>query len=242
MHRFVLAEFNTHRVFSRNSASSRAIPFQKQVDRVLHDPAIPIKWASEQPGMSGGDELDVPERATAIAEWLLARNAAVRNADSLANLGVHKSVCNRLLEPFLWHTVIVTSTEWDNFFELRCNPAAQPEMRVAAEAMREAYEESNPTDINGWHMPYMDEQALYDCEASGEDPRYVSAAKCARVSYLTHDGRRDVQKDADLYRRLVENRHLSPLEHVARPCQCLAPMRHLGNFHGWDQLRHMEGL
>ena len=122
--RFVLSEFNTHRVMSRNSASSRAIPSGKLIERALNDPVVPIEWGRNQRGMQAGDVLSEEDAAKALRVWLAARDAAVARARELLELSVHKQVLNRVLEPFLWHTVIVTSTEWRNFFELRCAPAA----------------------------------------------------------------------------------------------------------------------
>ena len=160
MHRFVLAEFNTHRAFSRNSASSRAIPVRKQISRVETETAFPVSWPREQPGMQGGDELDDGLGAAANAVWRNAMQDALEHAAALAEIGVHKSVVNRLLEPFMWHTVIVSSTAWENFFGLRCNSLAQPEIRVAAERMRRAFENSEPSRLEPgeWHLPYVDEE------------------------------------------------------------------------------------
>ena len=146
LHRFVLAEFNTHRVFSRNSASSRAIPVQKQLDRVSDEPALPLKHPREQKGMQGGDELegqDLLDAQDLIRDILLDVTDNIQiymNRHPDAEHRLHKSVLNRYLEPFMWHTIVVTSTEWDNFFGLRCSPLAQPEIRAAALLMRDAYE------------------------------------------------------------------------------------------------------
>lgn len=121
--RFVLAELNTHRAFSRNSASSRAIPFNKMVEMVKTDPFIPIAWQKNHKGMQGTEYLDKSYNSSgyyAEYAWLEARNRAVDLATSLDKLDVTKQLTNRLLEPFLWHRVLVTSTEWGNFFELRC--------------------------------------------------------------------------------------------------------------------------
>ena len=117
--RFIHGELMTHRMFSRNSASSRAIPFKKMVKMVEEDPFIPIAWQKDHKGMQGNEYLDfnVP---SCTGEWLRARSQAVRFAKELNAHGVTKQLCNRLLEPFMWHTVLVTATEWDNFFELRC--------------------------------------------------------------------------------------------------------------------------
>lgn len=244
MHRFVLAEFNTHRVFSRNSASSRAIPVRKQIDRVLNDPAVPLEWRAEQKGMQGGDLLSESAQHKAKADWLEASGMAVEMAESLITHGVHKSLVNRLLEPFMWHTVIVSSTEWSNFFVQRCSPLAQPEIRSVAECMRAVLRMSQPIplQLGEWHLPYVDEgdrRARDYASFSEDDWCKISAARCARVSYLTHDGKRDPNEDLAMYGRLVtaEPPHASPLEHVATPAALGVPVD--GNFDGWRQLRHI---
>ena len=256
--RFVLAEVNTHRAFSRNSASSRAIPARKQIRRVVDDPFVPLVWASERPGMQGGDELTGWRRSAAKVAWRAASLGAAGMARAMVGLGVHKSIANRLIEPFCWHTAIVTATDWDGFFEQRCTPLAQPELRVAAEAMRAAVEASTPRPLRRgeWHLPYIEAE---DWQEAGQMTaeawvidlvRSVSVARCARVSYLTHDGRRDLGADLALYDRLVTARppHASPLEHVATPCRHLPIAEytgdvvrpgHCGNLQGWDQLRHV---
>lgn len=277
IHRFVLAEWNTHRVMSRNSASSRAIPFRKQVDRVMTQAAVPVRWATEQKGMQGGEPLTGDDAMDAEEAWLAARSDAVHNAMRLADMGVHKSVINRLLEPFMWHTIICTATEWSGFFHQRCHEAAQPEIRVAAEALRDAMSRSEPIEIDygDWHLPLIateDVEQVYDeSDPYSTDGRLepldilkrISAARCARVSYLTHDGRRSLDKDLDLYERLTDRTespddpvHWSPLEHVATPCdQCrdgvhlewlhsrmdseiVGATPHPGNLRGWLQFRH----
>ena len=125
--RYILAELNTHRMFSRNSASSRAIPFEKMLKSVEENPFIPIAWQKDHKGMQGGEyilpashENDKPCAEDLQSQWLEARDSAVYNAKLLANYGTTKQLCNRLLEPFMWHTVIITATEWENFFALRC--------------------------------------------------------------------------------------------------------------------------
>jgi thymidylate synthase ThyX len=245
-HRFILAEVNTHRVFSRNSASSRAIPVTKQIDRVVTDPAMPIKFASEQRGMQGGDEVE--ELAEAKAMWLKARDSAVSQARGLVQAGVHKSVTNRLLEPFMWHTAIISGTSWENFFALRANPLAQPEFQVLAGMMEGLYRTSEPQELGlgEWHLPYLQED---DPHMNLTEQIKISVARCARVSYLTHDGKRDIDKDLDLYNRLTnaDPMHSSPLEHVATPWgwnawhpdlrRKLGARPRIGNFVGWRQHR-----
>jgi thymidylate synthase ThyX len=231
--RFVLAEFNTHRQFSRNSASSRAIPSSKLIERIERDPVIPLEWGRNKAGMSASERLSDQEACAAARIWLRARDDAVAYARQLQALNVHKQELNRILEPFLWHTVIVTATEWENFFELRCSENAQPEIREAAVRMREAIGASRPRDVGygQWHTPLIqdDEYAL-----PAQTRCQISAARCARVSYLTHEGKREIEKDLELYERLKRDRHLSPFEHVATPA---SDSGFHANFRGWVQMR-----
>lgn len=236
LHRFVLAELNTHRQFSRNSASSRAIPVRKVIDRMLETNVFPAEWVTEQKGMQGGEQLPRRSENTAREIWLDARAAAISNAKKLADLGVHKSIVNRILEPFMSHTVIVTSTAWRGFFDQRCSRLAQAEIRLAAEAMRDARKNSHPELVRAgqWHLPYTTADERFSLDLA--TLKKISAARCARVSYLTHAGTRDLNADIDLYDRLVAETppHVSPLEHVATPAVSTAP----GNLVGWRQLRH----
>jgi thymidylate synthase ThyX len=231
--RFVLAEFNTHRQFSRNSASSRAVPTSKLIERVEREPVLPLQWGRNKAGMSASDVLTDGEADAARRIWLKARDDAVAHARQLLELKVHKQELNRILEPFLWHTVIVSATEWDNFFELRCGINAQPEIREAAVRMREAMAASRPQSMQygEWHTPLLqdDERSL-----DVEERKRISAARCARVSYLTHDGTREIVKDLELYERLRTDRHLSPFEHVATPAR---DADFHANFRGWLQMR-----
>lgn len=269
--RFVLAEFNTHRVFSRNSASSRAIPIAKQLRRVIEDPYVPIEFGSNQPGMQAGPALTAERREAAEREWLRARDDAVRRVLGLVArpgalaadgdllealhevetairdkaqpvdwLNVHKQVANRLLEPFMWHTVIVTATEWDNFWNLRCHPDAQPEIRLTAERMRAAREASEPRELDWdeWHLPLVRPEDREE-GSSIDDLVKISAGRCARVSYLTHAGKRDLAADVELHDRLLASGHMSPLEHPARPLSPveLKESEWSGNFRGWRPYR-----
>lgn len=257
-HRFILAEFNTHRAFSRNSASSRAIPYQKMRAKALETPALPLSWPAEQKGMQGGEEAFPEAQREFEAVWLTARDKAVQVADQLHEMGLHKSVINRILEPFLPHTIIVSATDWQGFWDQRCHPDAQPEIRVAAEVMRDAYNASTPLELEwgDWHLPYIsdEERGEFPLKTRGLDTGVyeglkllhinpllkISAARCARVSYLTHDGKRDVYKDIELFERLHTHTppHASPLEHVARASYNYRK----GNFHGFQQLRHALGM
>jgi thymidylate synthase ThyX len=231
--RFILAEINTHRTFSRSSASSRAVPVKKMIERVAHSPAFPVEWGRNKAGMSASETISPEEEEQARMLWLRARDAAVEAALALSELKVHKQVVNRVLEPFMWHTAIISATEWENFFTLRCAPNAQPEMQTAAKMMRSAMEASQPRrlEMGQWHVPLVqdDERAL-DLELQ----KQISVARCARVSYLTHEGTRDLEKDLDLFTRLKGERHLSPFEHVATPA---GDTQFHANVRGWIQMR-----
>lgn len=240
-HRFILAEFNTHRAFSRNSSSSRAIPTNKTMNQVITNPALPLVYPREQPGMSGGEIIEMSASAEEI--WMAAGDAAVGFANQLVELGVHKSVANRLLEPYMWHTVVVTATDYDNFFVQRMQNSAQPEMVSLAYRMHEALLASTPTavDWGGWHLPYIqdDEQELYEPEIC----RQLSVARVAGVSYARVGEVRMIEKDLALYDRLrsASPPHWSPFEHVATPAELVMPNAVMGNFYGWQQLRHLVG-
>lgn len=237
MHRFVLSEFNTHRVFSRNSASSRAIPIAKQTAKIDSNPAFPVEWGSNQSGMQAGDLLD--ERSTRKAKkiWKRASRQSIKAAKLLENLGVHKQITNRVLEPFMWHTVIVSSTEWDSFFEQRCSELAQPEIRYAALAMKSAYDHSVPDFIvtGEYHLPYLQPEEFY---LDDNIKIKICIARCARVSYLTHDNKKSIAKDLELFERLrtAEPPHWSPMEHIATPST--DGLNSSGNFDGFAQIRH----
>ena len=261
--RFILAEVNTHRMLARSSASSRAIPVEKRIIEVEADPFVPESFGKNQRGMQALVDLEANEAQLARQEWLLACRMACSHAKTLAGLGVHKQLANRLIEPFAWHTAIITATDWDNFFNLRRGPEAQPEFKRIADLMWEAREASlpMPVAVGEWHLPLIDDEdrswaLCADPPGSFADKLVrVSVARCARVSYLTHDGRRDRAEDLALYDRLVAPGHMSPLEHVARPMTArereLFVTRNLrgdafgyycGCFDGWVQHRkHVAG-
>jgi thymidylate synthase ThyX len=233
MPRIVLAEFNTHRALSRNSASSRAIPVEKRIAAVRANPFVPASFGANRPGMQAGDDLDEVRQTHARERWLAACTYACDYAEALAVLGVHKQHANRLIEPFAWHTVVVTATEWANFFALRCHPDAQPEIRRAAALMRDALHWGQPraVGLREWHLPFVTDE---ERDTPGTNWRKVAVGRCARVSYETHDGRRDPAADVALCDRLRASGHMSPFEHVATPHR--HPSR-IGNFKGWVQMR-----
>lgn len=248
--RMILPEFNTHRVFSRNFRSSRAVPVAKLIDEVLEAPYEPYIWLRNRPGMQGGDAMSEAEIERARTRWRNAAREAAYSAMDLAELGVHKQWANRGLEPYLYAHGVVTSTDWDNFFELRDHKDAQPEIQALAKAIKAAFEGSEPQPLEPgqWHLPFVTdyERDWLDLETQ----KKISVARCARTSYLTHEGTTPfVHKDLQLYQDLVGARplHASPAEHQATPDGHYEPdlpgddgweAPHLhGNLRGWNQNR-----
>lgn len=233
MPRCILAEFNTHRQFSRNSASSRAIPVKKMIERIRKDPYLPVAWCKNEPGMQAWEPLPESVQMECNKLAIAHLDTTIRFVEELIARGVHKQYANRYLEPFAYHTVIVSATEWSNFFAQRMHKDAEPHMQIVAQSMYDALRASSPRmlGLNDWHLPYIqpDEMML---------PYYtlckVSVARCARVSYLTQDGVRDIEKDIELYDRLLGSGHWSPFEHVAYP---VSPITRSGNFKGFKQYR-----
>ena len=296
--RMIHGELMTHRVFSRNSASSRAIPFKKMMEMVEKDPFIPIAWQKDHKGMQGTEyftksDLAAEEFKEEIPDtviehltqvWLTARDNAVRDAKYANEIGLTKQLCNRLLEPFMWHTVLVTANEFDNFFELRCpkyqtpvsrsvepqkswkdltevhsNPenlerleanknnwifkmqhslsAAEIHIQALAEAMWDEYNQSKPKQLNSgeWHIPFgdtFDENELtkilnriYPIQPASLNWQInqindlkikIATARCARLSYMTFEGKIDYEKDIALHDQLLSSHHMSPFEHCAK--------------------------
>jgi hypothetical protein len=235
--RFILAEFNTHRMLSRNSASSRAIPVKKRISQVMSDPFIPEQFGRNQKGMQAHAELGEVKASEVRSWWVAALHYSVFTADKLADLNIHKQLANRLLEPFSWHTVVVTATDWDNFFHLRCHPDAQPEFQKIAGMMRDVMEASTPAELiqEAWHLPYTNPHAWF--VAGNRHAALVSAARCARVSYLTYDDKRDTEADLALATKLLAAGHMSPFEHPATPMDTAT--KYYGNFRGWMQYRKL---
>jgi hypothetical protein len=251
--RFIHSEIMTHRMLSKNSASSRALPVSKLIKQVLESPVVPIRFGSEQRGMQTGGEVD--DVASCEDAWLAARLGAVDTAHKLIDLGVHKSIVNRLLEPWMWITIVISGTEWDNLWKLRIHGDAEIHFQRIAGMAKEAMDQSVPIHrcidgndiLNAWHMPFIDDSDFdsalqYVDSFKGTDTildvlKKSSVARCARVSYLTHEGTRSVEKDLELFERLVQGSgfgHWSPHEHVA---QVMPTLGSSGNFIGWKQYR-----
>lgn len=225
--RIVLAEVNTHRLLSRVSASSRAVPVEKMVRRVLEDPYVPTHWGQNQKGMQAEQDLSPEQQATARAEWLFARDSAVDHVKQMLSIGLHKQITNRLIEPFMWHPTVISATEWANWDHLRDHKAAHPDFRDLAHAMRELRLQSEPKQLSylDWHMPYIGDadyetlivDAPEDPSAVLDTLRKVSVGRCARVSSLTHEGKHDLPTDVGLHDKMHAGGHMSPYENVARP-------------------------
>jgi hypothetical protein len=237
--RFILAEMNTHRVFSRNSASSRAIPTEKLIAQVEEDPFVPATFNKRVTGMGIGTEADEAVAAIARHAWFEGSDYAVDVAKRLNVLGLDKSRVNRVLEPFMWHTAIISSTEWWNFFALRCPPGDKPdkdfpaqwEMQQIAILMRNAMKASTPQslDYGWWHLPLVTDeelQNLCDIRQTGSSELIVeaernwcmvSSRRTARVSFDKHTESEPPSVSVNKAGQLVSGGHWSPTEHCARP-------------------------
>lgn len=245
--RFVHAELMTHRMFSRNTSSSRAIPNSRMLKSIEEDPVIPVWWGKNQKGMQAVKEID--NKFAAKVAWLEARDVMLGYSRRLAKLGMHKQITNRLVEPWMWITAIVTATEYDNFFHLRTPTTenhsdiwdgfdphfpAQPEIQKIARMMWELHttEMPIPVEVGYWHLPFVTKE---EREKLPIDTRQkLSTARCARVSYLNHDGTQDPESDKRLHMMLSSDGHWSPFEHIA---QAQPVADRFGNFFGWKQYR-----
>ena len=246
-HRFIHSEMLTHRMLSKNSSSSRAIPVDKMIALVESQEVYPLHWGANQKGMVANAEISEMRQEEARSIWDSERNSAIAHARALASIGVHKQVVNRLLEPFSSITVICSGTEYQNFFNQRCHADAQPEIKAIADLMRHEYGNSHPTQLdNGqWHIPfcYMGDRGdwyrqylhSYKTDEQISEQIKIAVGRCARVSYLNHDGTRNIEKDIELHDRLLTSKpaHLSPFEHIA-----IAKRGKFANFTGFQSYRN----
>lgn len=245
--RFIHAEMLTHRLFSRNAASSRAIPVNRAIELIKENTAMPIHWGKNQPGMSAKEECNEPvvhpfidaveksvghlfRRDLREVAWNVARDLAITMAKAFDKAGYHKQIVNRLLEPFTHIKVVLTATEYDNWLWLRNHVDAQPEIHELAQQTLIALDASMPVELShgSWHVPYYKDgywiptiQApVHRIDIDGitlDDAIAVSASCCAQVSYRRLDD--SLEKARDIYKRLVETTpvHASPFEHQASP-------------------------
>jgi len=238
--RLIHSEVMTHRALSKNAASSRAIPVERMIKWVEDEPAGPDLWGKNQKGMRADRAIEDSKVIEAASTWLSARDHAVRHARSLLEIGVHKQIANRLLEPFAHMNTIISGTAgaWINLFALRCHKDAQPEFQRLAVMIARAWESSVPTlrREGEWHLPYVSEPEHAELEDWTALRR--SVARCCRVSYKTFDDKQTkIRDDIELHDTLMDNGHWSPFEHQA----AAAPRgTRSGNFVGWHQYR--QGL
>jgi len=272
-HRYIHSEFMTHRVFSRNASSSRALPVEGVLERISREPAIPIHWGKNQSGMQADGEnnakIQAPDHindVNNIYAWLLACKHAREYSAAFHTAGYHKQVVNRITEPYAFIKVVVTATDWDNFFSLRIHPDAQPEINELANCMKKAMLSSKSTTPNSGtfanglpyvHAPYTtdkDMQLITKGDIDIHGLMAISTGRCARVSYLNHD-KSDANYIADiaLHDTLLKARHMSPFEHPAMMMvdndpetapdgathQTLDKKWWSGNFRQWSQYRQM---
>ena len=262
--RFIHAELMTHRVFSRNARSSRAVPIKRMIQEVCDTPVVPWHWGKNQKGMQAGEECNNTVRLPVYytpcdafenhEAWLHARDHAVDVAKGFMDAGYHKQIVNRLLEPFMWIDVLVTSTDWENFFWLRDHEDAEPHIQDLARLIRIAINTCNIQDLEpgDWHLPYINIQDKDHgnsvCGIRGSDVDSwlckISAARCARISYAPFDGDASYERELQRYDSLVRSDriHASPLEHQATPDIPTVFYRwessdSHGNFQGWVQYR-----
>jgi hypothetical protein len=240
-HRFIHDELLTHRLFNRNSSSSRAIPVMRMIDDIERDPAEPIFWGRNQKGMQARREMEAPDIATAKALWREDREHSILMARAMADCGAHKQLVNRLIQNHGHINVVVTATDWKNFLHVRHHPDAQPDMEELARQMRQALsvmdKPPNVLDAGEWHLPYI--SAAERAAVEVDKLVLVSTARCARTSFLTHEGRSpDLEDDLRLAHDLVlhDPKHASPAEHQATPADSADYQR---NLRGWTMHRAM---
>ena len=252
--RFIHSELMTHRTFSRNAASSRAIPIKKMLHSIKHDMAMPIYWGQNKPGMQAKEELTGFKLWLAKNIWILTGRIVCFFVWIFSLLGLHKQIANRMIEPWSHITVLITSTYWENFFALRMHPDAQPEFKELARQIYELKIKSEPKLIHfgEWYLPYVyesDREQIKDIEQL----KKISISRCASVSYFTVDGKpMTLEKALALSEKLVgsEPLHASPIEHQATPDRKIQDRKRpkkfdwespslWGNFYGWKQNRKM---
>lgn len=278
-------EIMTHRVFGRNSRSSRAVPVRTMLNEVKNSPFVPWHWGKNQKGMQASEECneivnpmpimkaavydpyELPYEITREQTWLHACNHMVATAEALMNAGYHKQIVNRLLEPFSWIDTLITATQWQNFLWLRDHKDAEPHLQDLARLVKQAIVEAEiqMLEEDQWHLPYITNadrhQLLVDSgRLAGE--RYqkivgtndhfdwlkmISAARCARISYMPFDGNASYERELERYNALVSSDrvHASPLEHQASPDNFNAAngkwdhSQFHGNLTGWIQARKL---
>lgn len=239
-HRFIHAEVMTYRVFNRNAASSRAMPVKKTLWDVWSNPAVPVRFGKSRKGMQDGGPLPAGSARLARFLWLMARYPVLLVCWCLLQVGVHKQFVNRLLEPWSWMTLLVTATQWENFYRQRCHASAQPEIRELAETMLRAHAASVPRmlHVGQWHFPFAMPLEIAAAEADGSDGIEQLLKRCtarsARTSYRNFYGKDDVADDLRLTADLTRDKHWSPFEHC---CQNMGNEKRYGALVGYRPYR-----
>lgn len=232
--RFIHSELMTHRMLSKNSSSSRAIPIDKMLNQIKDNMAVPIYWGKNKSGMQATEEVSKLDEAKSVLTWKKSFNHIYQRVEDMISFGLHKQVPNRLTEPFQMMKVVITGTDWDNFFNLRIHPDAQPEICMLAYKMYKALEESKPNLLKSgeYHLPYVASWTIVD--SGGKVHSYqneydedvlitleqaikISAASCASVSYRTEG--MTLEKADKIFDMLIKAEviHSSPFEHLATP-------------------------
>jgi len=264
--RLIHSELLTHKMLSKNSSSSRAIPFKRALEMLQENPAMPVHWGLNQPGMSAKEELSTYDKSLAQDIWLQTRDAVIEHAHRLDAVKLHKQVINRMLEPWSIMKTVISGTEFENLWWLRDHEDAQPEFQELARVMHQAENESTPEALESgqWHLPYVDArvdgygmQRYYDTtgeEMTLEDAIAVSSSCCAQVSYRRLDD--SLEKARDIFAKLIgaDRKHASPMEHQGTPIPQMYKnenwpdgVTHMrrdgtycsGNFFGWIQHRQL---
>lgn len=242
------SELMTHRDFSRNAGSSRAKPIMKVIKEVWEKPFVPWHWGANQKGMQAGAPISGWRLKVARALWISMSKAACVAAFFMHKLGFHKQIPNRLLEPFSYIDVLISSTKWDNFLFLRDHKDTEPHFQDLARMFRAALESAPVVTLKPgeWHLPYVSDQERK--ELSLETQKKLSVARSARISYEPFDGDASISKELQRYNLLVGSAplHASPAEHQATPDLIQGGLEHVqfvkehlsGNFGpGWIQFR-----
>jgi hypothetical protein len=232
--RFIHSEVMTHRALSRNSASSRAIPIFRTINTVLNSPAMPVRWGLNGTGMKDHGKLDPVLEEASKRKWIYGSKMAVSVARELESIGLHKQVSNRVLEPYLWMTTLVTATDYDNFFALRLHKDAQPEFQKLAYMMGKQYLGHTPKQIpwGKWHLPF---DGMFPEGTDEQSAIKVIVARAAWNSYDKFGKEASLEDCADMHDRILASGHMSPLEHPAQ-----AKKGRYANLNGWQSYRMQQ--
>lgn len=241
--RIIHGEVMTHRVFERNGRSSRAVPVMRMIKEVWHDPFIPKYLGANKKGMQAGEELNGFKRWLTRTTWRISAKLSCVAAFLMLKAGLHKQIANRVLEPYSYIDTLITSTEWENFRELRVHEDAEPHFRDLAVMIMTLVDDPKsyvPIKEREWHLPYVTEEEKL--KFTKEECLKLSTARCARISYAPFNGDGTITSEIERYKLLVESKpiHASPAGHQAQ----LKRSNKNGNLaKGWTQHRKLlEGV